>query len=248
MSAKVFAAFDQGQVPTIAVINKATVPLGIDLDTLIAALQKAVNEHFAPVWGTPARLVKADNFIAGAWAIVLLDDADVANALGYHDLTPEGLPLSKVFVRTGQKSGEKPEVTASHELFEMLLNPALNLCYEGPRGVMYAGEASDAVEELSFKVDGVTISNFVYPAWFEAFRSAPALAAKSKFDHLGKCSKPFQILKGGYMPVKKKDRWTQIFGSNAKRKRFKREDRTDHRTEILAEVAAGKRKLKRSKS
>jgi len=35
------AAFDQGQIPTIACINKATVSLGVDFDKLIAALEGA---------------------------------------------------------------------------------------------------------------------------------------------------------------------------------------------------------------
>jgi hypothetical protein len=33
------AAFDQGQVPTIACFNKATVPLGVKFDDLLAAMQ-----------------------------------------------------------------------------------------------------------------------------------------------------------------------------------------------------------------
>src|SRR5690349_16677215 len=53
------AAFDQGDVPTIAVFNKATTPLGVPLDKLIAAMQKYVDLHVAPVWGTRAKLVKS---------------------------------------------------------------------------------------------------------------------------------------------------------------------------------------------
>ena len=94
------AAFDHGQVPTIACFNKATTALGVDFDRLLAALQKFVDQYFVPVWGTPARLLKTRGFRKGAWALAFLDRADVANALGYHDLTPDGLPLSKVFVQT----------------------------------------------------------------------------------------------------------------------------------------------------
>ena len=54
----VFAAFDQGQIPQIAVFNQATTPLGVDLDALVAALQKFVTDCVAPVWGTPARLAR----------------------------------------------------------------------------------------------------------------------------------------------------------------------------------------------
>ena len=106
----------------------------MDFDALVAALQKYVDSHFAPVWGTPAWVVRSDGFVAGAWAMAFLDSADVQNALGYHDLTPDGLPLSKVFVQTTVQAGQKVSVTASHELAEMLVDPAINLCSTGPKG------------------------------------------------------------------------------------------------------------------
>lgn len=94
------AAFDRGQVPTIACFNRAKTPLGVDLDKLLAALQRYVDEHLAPVWGAPARIVKSTGFLKNAWAMVLLDNADVQGALAYHDLMPGGLPISQVFVKT----------------------------------------------------------------------------------------------------------------------------------------------------
>ena len=79
----VFGAFNQGIVPTIAVFNKATVALGVDLDKLIAAMQEYVDKYVAPVWGTPAKLVKTEGFVKGTWAIVFLDNADQPGALAY---------------------------------------------------------------------------------------------------------------------------------------------------------------------
>src|SRR5712664_4039640 len=108
---RVFAAFNQGVTPTIAVINKATVSLGVDFTSLVTALQKYVDTCLTPVWGTPAYLTIAKDFVPGAWALVFLDTADVAGALGYHDLTPDGFPLSKVFVKTTLGYGEKVSVT-----------------------------------------------------------------------------------------------------------------------------------------
>jgi len=227
MSKVIMAAFDHGQVPTIACINKATVPLGVNFDRLIGALQKFVDTCFTPIWGTPARLVTSTKFIPGAWAMAFIDNADVQGALGYHDLTPDGLPLSKVFVETTLMDGQKVSVTASHELCEMLVDPAINLCSTGPRGLIYAYETADAVEEEEFSVQGIAMSDFVYPAWFEGFRRA----GSAQFDYLKKVKRPFQILKGGYMPVFKNGMWTQIFGSPAKAKRFAKEDRRGHRSE-----------------
>lgn len=223
----IMAAFDHGQLPTIACINKSTVNLGVDFDALIAALQKFVDTCFAPVWGTPARLVKSTKFLKHAWAIVFMDSADVQGALGYHDLTPDGLPLSKVFVKTTLQDGQKVSVTACHELAEMLVDPAINLWSVGPKNVFYAYEMSDPVEEEEFRIDGIAMSDFVYPAYFEAFRRPNS----AQFDYLKKVTRPFQILKGGYAIIMKGGKVTQIFGSTTKAKRFKKEDRRGHRSE-----------------
>src|SRR5213593_1715322 len=220
------AAFDHGQIPTIACFNKASTSLGVDFDRLIAALQTFVDDHFVPVWGTPAKLVKTTTFRKGAWAMAFLDDADVANALGYHDLTPDGLPLSKVFVKTTLQAGQKVSVTACHELAEMLVDPAINLASTGPGNVFYAYETADAVEEEEFAINGIPMSDFVYPAWFEGFRKA----GSAQFDYLKRVRRPFQILPGGYMSVFKNGRWTQVFGSGAKARRFAQEDRRGHRS------------------
>ena len=56
----------QNRVPRIACFNQAKTPMGVDFDALIAAMQKFVDEHFAPVWGTPAELVKSNGFLKGA--------------------------------------------------------------------------------------------------------------------------------------------------------------------------------------
>jgi len=123
----IFAAFNQGIIPQIACVNKATVNLGVPLNKLVPAMQKFMDECFVPVWGAPAKLVAANSVPAGAWAILFLDNADQANALGYHDLTKHGLPLSKVFVKTTLADGQKVSVTACHELSEMMIDPSVNL-------------------------------------------------------------------------------------------------------------------------
>jgi hypothetical protein len=219
------AAFDQGQLPTIACFNQAKTPLGVDFDRLIAALQRFVDDNFVPVWGTPAKLVKTRGFRKGAWALAFLDRADVANALGYHDLTPDGFPLSKVFVQTTVEDRQLVSVTASHELAEMLVDPAINLCAVGPNNVIYAYETGDPVEETTITVDRIPMTNFVYPSWFEDFHKA----GSTRFDQARKVKRPFQILAGGYMSVFKNGKWTQVFGSKAKRRRMRREERRTNR-------------------
>jgi len=217
----IMAAFDHGQVPKVACINKATVDLGVDFDRLVPALQKFLDEHFVPVWGTPATLVKATKPLAGAWSIVL---------------TKNGLPLSKIFVKTTLADRQKVSVTACHELAEMMVDPAINLWADGPNGSLYAYEMCDAVEEDEFAIDGIAMSDFVYPAYFELFRKAKS----AQFDYLNLLTRPFELRKGGYSLVRKSDKITQIFGSREKERRFDREDRRLHRSEYrMARQMAG---------
>jgi hypothetical protein len=239
-----FGAFNQGVIPTIACfIDKTTkTPLGVDLDKLIAAMQAYVSQYVTPVWGTPAKLVKSNSFIKGAWAIVFLDNADAPGALAYHDLTPDGLPISKVFVKTTLDDGELVSVSASHELVEMLVDPAINMMTTGPDPkTIYAYESADPVESLTFNVNGIPMSDFVYPAYFEAFHKPGSV----RCDQLNKVTKPFQILSGGYQIVFKNGKWSQVHGSVAHKKKFALEDRRGHRSEIRKERKRKKADVKK---
>ncbi len=223
-----FGAFNQGIIPTIACFNKATVSLGVDLPKLINAMQLYIDKYVAPVWDTPAKLIKSKDFVKDAWAMVFLDNADQPGALAYHDLTPSGLPLSKIFVKTTLDNHDLVSVSASHELVEMLVDPAINLMTTGPDPkTIYAYESADPVEALSFNVNGIPMSDFVYPAYFEVFHKAGSV----KFDELNKVKKPFQILSGGYQIIFKNGKWSQVFGSLEKKKSFAKEDRRGHRSE-----------------
>ncbi len=109
----------------------------------------------------------------------------------------------------------------------MVIDPLASLWADGPHGIEYAYEMSDPVEEDTFLVDGIAMSNFVHPSWFERFRHPPG----TKFDHLGLLTEPFSMTKGGYVIVKKNGKVTEEFGSKAKEHRFDRENRYDHRSE-----------------
>ena len=225
------ASPDQNAIPTIACFNKATTPLGVDFTLLVRALQVYVNRHVEPVWRTRAKLVKSTDFVPGAWAMVFLDDADQPGALAYHDLTPDGLPEAKVFVRTTLQNNALVSTSASHELVEMLVDPGINMMTTGPDPLaMYAYEAADPVEQYAFTLDRIAMSSFVYPSYFEAFRAPGSVP----FDHLRVVNAPFQILPGGYQSVFKNGVWTQSFGSAEKEQAFAREDRRGHRSEQRA--------------
>jgi hypothetical protein len=226
------------EVPTIACINKATIDLKVDFDKLIRVLQKFLDHCFVPAWGTPAKLVKATRPLAGAWTLAFFDDADHAwpfldkvgggPSLGRHRLAKNGLPLAMIFVRPTLELGEKLSLVASHELAEMLVDPAVNLWSTGPKGMLYAYEVSDVVEQNEFNIDGIAVSNFVYPAYFEAFRKPRS----AQFDHLKKLDRPFQIPPSGYSQIRKGQKVRHQFGSERKKEHFKNEDRRLHRSEF----------------
>jgi len=77
-------------------------------------------------------------------------------------------------------------------------------------------------------VNGFLMTDFIYPSYFENFRKPNS----TKFDHMGKVAKPFQILSGGYQIVIKNGKWTQVTATKRKKKALAKEDRRGHRSEI----------------
>lgn len=185
----------------LAVINKSDVP-DTEVARATAAMQKQVSGDFAPLWGVDCDLT----FYAGprarppasAWQLVIANDSDEAGALGYHDLTRAGQPLGKVFVRSTLAAGGLWSVTFSHEVLEILIDPNINLCaFDESAGRLYAYEVCDAVEAdgLAYKIDGVWVSDFVLPGWFEPLR----VTKGERFAFKSKVRKPFALLPGGYI-------------------------------------------------
>ena len=190
----------------ISVINESTVLTDADVTPVVSALQQQVTNDFRPIWGTDAELKmipQGTQLPAGTWWLVILDDSDQAGALGYHDLTPDGLPMGKVFAVSDLKAGTSWSVTASHELLEMLADPNINLTVflqnAETSGTLYACEVCDPCEDDSFgyQINNVLVSDFVYPAWFENFRTQ----GSTPFDRMNKIQNPLQLLAGGYIGV-----------------------------------------------
>ncbi len=190
----------------ISVINESTVLTDADVTPVVMALQQQVTNDFRPIWGIDAELKmipQGTPATPGTWWLVILDDSDQAGALGYHDLTPDGLPLGKIFAASDLKAGDSWSVTASHELLEMLADPNINLTVfvqdANTTGTLYAYEVCDACEDDSFgyKINNVLVSDFVYPAWFETFREE----GSTQFDKMNQIKDPLALLTGGYIGV-----------------------------------------------
>jgi hypothetical protein len=218
----------RGGVVRIACINKAKTDLGVPLSKLTAALQKCYDKYFLPVWGYPVKLYNTKRAKPSDWRFVYFDNTDEASAEGYHDLTFHKQPVSKVFVKASLADNVPVSVTASHELFEMVIDPIANLWAQKTTRTQFAYEMCDPVEEDTFMVDGIQMSNFVHPSWFEPFNHPRG----TQFDHLRLLTKPFSMTKGGYMIIRRNGRVGEKFGSPAKAKRFAKENRRGHRSEF----------------
>ena len=159
-------------LPVIAITNASTCLSDTEVAAAIPALQRQVTIDFRAYWEMDCQLTflpREEPLVEGWWQISVTDNPDQAGALGYHELTSRGTPLGKVFAGLDLQTGGSWTVTLSHELLEMLADPWINWCAQGSDGKIYALEVCDAVEadELGYEIDGVLVSDFITPSWFE---------------------------------------------------------------------------------
>jgi hypothetical protein len=117
----------------------------------------------------------------------------VANAAGYHDQGRNGEPIIKIDVSAGT-----PNVTISHEIVESISDTNANTTIKGydenGKPCLYYRESADPVEEDTYQVNGIGVSDFITPLWFVNNSPGP-------WDHLGLLNKPYEIRQGGYMEL-----------------------------------------------
>ena len=204
-------------MPQIAVINESTAIKDADVQKMLPAFDQQWNSDLLPVWGVDqakfAFVPKATKPAAGSWWLVFLDDSDQAGALAYHDLTNEGLPISKVFVKTLVADNASISVGATHELCEMAVDPWLNGAFQDRRGTFWASEVCDPVEDdrYGYDIKGVLVTDFITPNWFAHEH------AKGLIDLKGHALAPFEVLTRGYAQWFDPHRgWIQVTGAKAK--------------------------------
>ncbi len=195
----------------IQVVNQSSVVGSADLSAMVSAVQRQITEHVAPHYGIDAQLVLSEQ----PEKIRILDTSDQADALGYHDATDTGF----VFAKTTLAAGDQVSATFSHEALEQLADRWAGLSVEGyvqqhrrhgrsrvPAQIAY--ELCDAVENDEYQIDGVAVSNFCLPAWFDVNGVGP-------FDYLGKLLAPFTLSPGGYfLYATAIGNWQQQLGGN----------------------------------
>jgi hypothetical protein len=208
----------------VAVLNHSSLVTDDEVKTAVAALQTQVRRDFAPAWGIDAELTfvaKGSDPAPGSWWLVIDDDSEYPGGLAYHTLTAEGLPQVKISVRNAMQGNVAWTMAASHDLMEMLANPMLNLTVfapadNGTSGKLYVREICDPVSspQHTYKIDGVVVSNFVFPSWFESFRKP----GSGQFDYGNHLTSPFELGTGAYMTVfdvKEGSGWRHMFSQQS---------------------------------
>lgn len=205
----------------IIVTNRSTVATDAEVSAAVSAINKQLQQHFNPAWdlltscafvgsvipdnpdGSPRRLM------------VVADTSDQVGALGYHTVDNKGAPVGFVFAKTTKDDGEDWRTTLSHEILEMAADPWLfsiavhNTVVHGVRTQeFWPVEMCDAVQGESYLIDGIPVSNFVLPTFFNSGFSG-------KVDYLDLAKHAFVLTKGGYSAVMRNGKWSQIFGEHA---------------------------------
>lgn len=213
--------------PLIIIKTKTKLAPEEELREMIRSLQFQVDEHFEPAWGLGATIrFSNDPAPRDAYQITVRrkGSADDHGYLGYH-FSSSGFPVASIFAEEDMKGDKTISDTLSHEILEMLVDPACNLYAHRPssqgrpgRGYFY--EVCDAVQCEKYKIGDYLVTDFVYPEWFEHVWPK----GSRKFDHLGLLDEPFQILKGCYADIyegrkRGKGRFRTIWGSEEKHNR-----------------------------
>ena len=212
--------------PTIVIVNHSDNVTQKRLREVVRALQKQIDRDFFPVWGWRAKLslrAKASNKLMSV--TLRSRDRSGSGDAGYH-VNDQGIPSALVFTHGNGGDEQDLFATLSHEVLEMIADPALNLyasahrTFRGRLHRVFVGvEVCDPVQYCFYEIDGIQVSDFVVPEWFESQRPAGSM----KFSFKGNVDAPLKVAKDGYKDVVIKGELVQVGGPRGKARHHMRE-------------------------
>lgn len=173
------------------------------LATIAAALDLQLNRDVATRWGGSYAVRAGANktdVLPGEIACAIVDSLPAApGAVAYHDVDGNEVPvvfLARTECNSLTSGADSVSSALSHELCETAGDPFVNAWRDDGAGAEWAQELCDAVQEAGYQVNGVTVSDFVLPAFFAPVAAAP-------YDYLGTVGQgavtaPLQTMPGGY--------------------------------------------------
>ena len=192
-------------MPAILIVNNSRLLTAADIVPTVSAINRQIEGDFAPLWNAPGTVYFGEA-PEGAWRFSLQDSIDEANVLGYH-LDENGVVSAIIDVAACRQYGSDWRTCLGHEVLESLADPICNRVGVGSFA-SFIVECADPVEEDSYPLDGIPVTNFVLPAYFGW--------DGSRFDKMGLLSGPAPALRpGGYQMRLVNGAWQSTYGDRA---------------------------------
>jgi hypothetical protein len=183
------------------------------MERVARAVERQTILHVRPRWRVCAVVRAFRSIDKGLEAMpdacpVLVSPDFTFLAHGVHQDYQDRRPFA--LIRDGKPKDVSTAV--SHEIIEVLVDPTGRRTVAGPSimpgqgPVEYLVEVCDPPEDLSYEVEGVDVSDFCTPRYYD-----PSAPPGSRFDHLGQIETPFGVLADGYLSWRdaRSGRWWQ---------------------------------------
>jgi hypothetical protein len=225
--------------------NRSTIDT---VDIPMAEIANAVGkqlEQFAKAWGSMTWDLTRDLHRQG-FRIILRDYTSDPTAIADH-WRVGGKPYATVYARdvlrlangSWLKGKNSVSATVSHEVVELLADPAACYYVDGQDDWMYALEVADPVQDDYYNIDGVAVSNFTFPDYWNPWAHKTRL---HKLDQMGRITRPFEVRDGGYLVRYKGRRQSFVYGpkfaiARRRAKESKPNGRTRRRLEQIGKLS-----------
>jgi hypothetical protein len=177
------------------------------LQETAAAIGIQVTRDLAPVWSVQATvqyLPDPKKIPVGIWPVFLVAKLPPGEG-GFH-LDKKNQPYAEVI---GTPDSDDWTIDASHEIVEMLVDPAGNRL-QTSRAIAISGngvadttgefdylvEACDPCEDnqFAYSINGIAVSDFITPNFYD-----PVVTSGTRYSFGGNIKAPRQVLTGGYI-------------------------------------------------
>jgi hypothetical protein len=174
----------------LAIINEAA-GLGYDFFIkCVIALRQQVERDLEPRWGSGAYIyVPQGQPTPGTWTL-RVTDIEPSGVVDYGP--PTAINVAK---------GDMWTVTASRLIVDTVVNP-------GGAGLAVVNNSIVKIEPCApvagsvYRINGVFVSNFVFPSWYQPEGTGP-------FDHGGELSEAGELATDGYLTRLTPEGWVQ---------------------------------------
>jgi hypothetical protein len=173
----------------IAIYNRSSKLSNLDLRVAIRAINRQLSEDFGTYWDLSGKLrlepsndapIKQSRLPKQRYggdqhhdAAVYVLDREPPASEGYHEAASgAAVPLGFVCLDSLGSSDEEWTVALSREALSLMVDPANNLLVQGPHLhdrrhlVLHAMNPCNAVRGETYEIEGVKVSNFVFPNYF----------------------------------------------------------------------------------